>query len=175
MKMKTPGKLKEVQKLTGSLTALNRFIAKATDKCHPFFKVTRKGKRFEWSEECELAFQRLKTYISSPGDIKSSSQFSIGKEWWAGNTTPSLLYEQGTDKRWEEVHKNGEASICTSNCHTETQTILLGSSGRSNHRFSADAKSCKSQMQPGEWWNGPWKWANIMQDRNRERRSRGKC
>lgn len=44
IKMKTLRKLKEVQKHTGSLAALNRFILKATDKCHPFFKVMIKGR-----------------------------------------------------------------------------------------------------------------------------------
>ena len=30
---------KEVQKLTGRIAALNRFVSRATDKCLPFFKT----------------------------------------------------------------------------------------------------------------------------------------
>ena len=37
--MTSPRTVKEVQKLTGRIAALNRFISKATDKCLPFFKT----------------------------------------------------------------------------------------------------------------------------------------
>lgn len=46
--MKSPTKPNEVQSLVGQVTALNRFISKATDKCHPFFKTLRKA--FEWTK-----------------------------------------------------------------------------------------------------------------------------
>ena len=37
--MASPMIVKEVQKLTGRITTLNKFISKATDKCLPFFKT----------------------------------------------------------------------------------------------------------------------------------------
>jgi len=46
--------IKEVQKLTGRITALNRFVSKATDKCLPFFKTLKQA--FAWTDECEAAF-----------------------------------------------------------------------------------------------------------------------
>ena len=52
--------IKEVQSLTGQVAALNRFVSKATDKCLPFFKVLRKA--FEWTDECQRAFQDLKNF-----------------------------------------------------------------------------------------------------------------
>ncbi|KAK0589445.1 hypothetical protein LWI29_014410 [Acer saccharum] len=55
--------LKDVQRLTGCLASLNRFIAKSTDRCLPFFKALRKGKGIEWNEDCEKAFQALKDYL----------------------------------------------------------------------------------------------------------------
>ena len=55
---------KEVQKLTGMITALNRFISKSADKCRPFYLLINKWKRFEWSEDCVVAFQQLKEYLS---------------------------------------------------------------------------------------------------------------
>ena len=42
---------KEVQKLTGMTTALNRFISRSTDRCRPFFLLMNKWKGFEWTEE----------------------------------------------------------------------------------------------------------------------------
>ena len=37
--MKSPKTVKEVQKLTGRIVALNKFVSKAMDKCLPFFKT----------------------------------------------------------------------------------------------------------------------------------------
>ncbi|KAL5852015.1 hypothetical protein ACOSQ3_007133 [Xanthoceras sorbifolium] len=62
-KMRPPITLKEFQHLTGCLAALNRFIARSTDKCLPFFKAINKGKGVEWTEECDEAFHQLKTYL----------------------------------------------------------------------------------------------------------------
>ena len=54
LEMSSSRTVKEVQSLTGRITALNRFISKATDKCLPFFKTLRIA--FAWTEECETAF-----------------------------------------------------------------------------------------------------------------------
>ena len=48
------------------ITALNRFISRSTDRCRPFFQLLNKWKGFEWTEECVLAFQQLKEYLSRP-------------------------------------------------------------------------------------------------------------
>ena len=56
--------VKEVQSLNGKVVALNRFVSKATDRCLPFFRILRKS--FEWTDECQKAFENLKKYLSSP-------------------------------------------------------------------------------------------------------------
>ena len=56
--------IKEVQRLTGRIAALSRFVSKASDKCQPFFQVLKKA--FQWDTKCEEAFSALKTYMSSP-------------------------------------------------------------------------------------------------------------
>ena len=62
--MTLPKIVKEVQKLTGRIAALNWFVSKATDKCLPFFKTMKQA--FVWTDECEAAFQELKRYLSNP-------------------------------------------------------------------------------------------------------------
>ena len=47
-------------------SALNRFISQSVDRCRPFFQLLHKWKGFEWTEECTLAFQQLKEYLSRP-------------------------------------------------------------------------------------------------------------
>ena len=61
----------EVQKLTGITVALNWFISRSTDRCKPFFLLMNKWKGFEWTEECALAFQQLKEYLSWPPIMSS--------------------------------------------------------------------------------------------------------
>ena len=56
--------VKAVQSLNGKVAALNRFVSKATDKCLPFFRVLKIF--FEWTDECQKAFEDLKKYLSSP-------------------------------------------------------------------------------------------------------------
>lgn len=55
-------RVKEVQRLTGRIVALNRFVSRAMDKCLPFFKTLKQV--FHWTNECEAAFQALKSYLS---------------------------------------------------------------------------------------------------------------
>ena len=52
-----PRMVKEMQSLNGKITALNKFISKATDKCLPFFRTLRK--LFEWTDKCQKAFEFL--------------------------------------------------------------------------------------------------------------------
>ncbi|KAI5313969.1 hypothetical protein L3X38_043145 [Prunus dulcis] len=66
LEMKSPSTVKEIRSLTGRAAALNRFLSKSTDKCRPFFKALKKGQKHKWDEECEVAFQSLKTYLTSP-------------------------------------------------------------------------------------------------------------
>ncbi|KAL0697171.1 hypothetical protein Bca4012_064351 [Brassica carinata] len=56
----SPRTKQEVQRLTRRVAALNRFISRSTDKCLPFYDTLRGNKKFEWAEECEEAFQKLK-------------------------------------------------------------------------------------------------------------------
>ncbi|XP_030932161.1 uncharacterized protein LOC115957947 [Quercus lobata] len=70
--MVSPKTVKDVQKLTGRIAALNRFVSRATDKCLPFFKTLKQA--FAWTDECEAAFQELKQYLSSPPLLSPSKE-----------------------------------------------------------------------------------------------------
>ena len=64
--LQSPRNPKEVQKLTGMMAPLNRFISRSADRCRPFFLLLHKWKEFKWSEECVVAFQQLKQYLLHP-------------------------------------------------------------------------------------------------------------
>ena len=69
--LQPPQNPKEVQKLTGMMAALNRFISRSADRCRPFFLLLHKWKEFEWSKECVVAFQQFKQYLSHPPIMSS--------------------------------------------------------------------------------------------------------
>ena len=54
-----PSNTKEIQRLTGRIVALSRFVSRSSDKCRPFFQVLKKA--FHWVAQCEEAFSMLKT------------------------------------------------------------------------------------------------------------------
>ncbi|XP_024009486.1 uncharacterized protein LOC112084569 [Eutrema salsugineum] len=66
LELQSPKSTRKVQRLTGRIAALNRFISRSTDKCLPFYQLLRGNKKFEWDDKCELAFQQLKEYLSTP-------------------------------------------------------------------------------------------------------------
>ena len=63
VEMALPKNVKEVQSLNDKVAALNRFVSRVTDKCLPFFRTLKKS--FEWTAECQQAFEELKAYLSS--------------------------------------------------------------------------------------------------------------
>ncbi|GKV46564.1 hypothetical protein SLEP1_g53537 [Rubroshorea leprosula] len=63
--MEPPKTVKDVQRLTGCVAALHRFIARSAEKCFPFFKALREPKNFQWTDECQQAFDELKQYLAS--------------------------------------------------------------------------------------------------------------
>ena len=64
--MESPTSVRDVQKITGRIAALGRFVSKSGDKCLPFFKALKKVKNFEWTDESQVAFEELKKYMAEP-------------------------------------------------------------------------------------------------------------
>ena len=52
--MLPPSNIKDVQRLTGRVAALSRFVSRASEKCQPFFQALKKA--FQWDEHCQEAF-----------------------------------------------------------------------------------------------------------------------
>jgi hypothetical protein len=55
-----------VQKLTGCMAALNRFISKLGERGHPFFKLLKHQEKFVWTPEADQALAQLKDFLSKP-------------------------------------------------------------------------------------------------------------
>jgi hypothetical protein len=65
-KMKAPTCIKDVQKLTGCMAALNRFISKFGERGLPFFKLLKHQEKFVWTLEADQALAQLKNFVSKP-------------------------------------------------------------------------------------------------------------
>jgi hypothetical protein len=64
--MKAPTCIKDVQKLTGCMAALNRFISKLGERGLPFFKLLKHQEKFVWTPEADQALAQLKDFLSKP-------------------------------------------------------------------------------------------------------------
>jgi hypothetical protein len=64
--MEAPATIKDVQKLTGCMATLNRFISRLGERGLPFFKLLKCQDKFQWTEEAERAVQDLKHHLQSP-------------------------------------------------------------------------------------------------------------
>jgi ribonuclease HI len=95
VEMQDPVSVKDVQKLTGRVAALNRFIPRAAERSLPFFQVLRSAKNFQWSETQKQAFQELKDYLSNmtklcPPEPRSSLLLYVS----ASNSAVSVVLVQ---------------------------------------------------------------------------------
>jgi hypothetical protein len=64
--MKAPTCINDVQKLTGCMAALNRFISKLGERGLPFFKLLKQQEKFVWTLEANQALAQLKDFLSKP-------------------------------------------------------------------------------------------------------------
>lgn len=100
MEMKPLKNVKEVQSLNGKVAALNRFVSRATDKCLPFFRTLEKS--FEWTNECQQAFEELKAYLSA-SPLLSPSQ--PGEELFLYLTVSTAAVSAALIREEEKVQK----------------------------------------------------------------------
>jgi hypothetical protein len=64
--MKAPTCIEDVQKLTGCMEALNRFISKLGERGLPFFKLLKHQEKFVWTAEPDQDLAQLKDFLSKP-------------------------------------------------------------------------------------------------------------
>ena len=156
--MPSPSGIKEVQRLTGRIAALSRFVSRASDKCQPFFQLLKKA--FQWDTKCEEAFSALKAYLSSPPPLPPYSGKShrrgaphcilsgirlfdqrCPRQRQRPSATPGLLLQSCPERSGREVPEDGEINLGTSNRSSEASPLLPGSYHRSSNRISDEASA----------------------------------
>jgi hypothetical protein len=72
--MRPPQSKKDVQKLTGCIASLNRFISMLAERSLPFFTILRGSAKIEWGAEQQKAFEDLKSYLEKLPTLSSPEQ-----------------------------------------------------------------------------------------------------
>jgi hypothetical protein len=70
MRMEAPRSKKKVQRLTGCIAALSRFISRLGEKGMPFYKLLKKVDKFQWTIEAQEALEALKKFLTTPPVLK---------------------------------------------------------------------------------------------------------
>ncbi|XP_075504408.1 uncharacterized protein LOC142541838 [Primulina tabacum] len=102
LSMSSPRSVKEVQKLTGRIASLSRFISRSAHRSYPFFQILRKAQQFGWDEKCEQAFQDLKIHLAGlpvlvkPEPGEKLYVYLSAKEYAVSSV---LIKEEGTDQK----------------------------------------------------------------------------
>ena len=65
MNWPAPTSVTEVRSFMGLAGYYRRFVQGFSRVAHPITSLQRKGKKFDWSEKCERAFQELKKALTS--------------------------------------------------------------------------------------------------------------
>jgi ribonuclease HI len=74
MRMEAPLSQKKVQRLTGCMAALSRFISRLGEKGLPFYKLLKKVDKFQWTTEVHEALDVLKKFLTTPPVLKPPCQ-----------------------------------------------------------------------------------------------------
>jgi hypothetical protein len=70
-----PKSLHDVQKSTGCVASLRRFISRLDVRGLPFFKLLKKQDKFKWTKEAQEAFEDLKKYLTTPPTLVAPESY----------------------------------------------------------------------------------------------------
>jgi hypothetical protein len=156
--MTPPESTRDVQRLTGRLVALNRFISKSAERSLPFLKTLRGAKDFTWGPEQAEAFASLKQHLSELAILTSPD-----------SSLPLLLYVAASPHAVsaalvQEQDREGTTRQCpvyyvfevltTSKCNmTELEKFLTQSSWHRARCVTISRHLRCGSPQTGDWVN----------------------
>ncbi|XP_075475762.1 uncharacterized protein LOC142511450 [Primulina tabacum] len=158
LSMPSPRSVKEVQKLTGKIASLSRFISRSAHRSYPFFRVLRKAQQFGLDEKCEQAFQDLKIHLAELPMLHAVSSVLIKEE---GSDQKPVYYVshalRGLELRYSEIEKVALALIMTARklrpYFLSHQIIVLNNSplGRIMTHSEVSGRMIKWTVELGEY------------------------
>jgi hypothetical protein len=70
MRMEPPRSQNKVQRLTGCMSALSRFISRLGERGMPFYKLLKKVDKFQWTIKAQEALEALKKFLTMQPVLK---------------------------------------------------------------------------------------------------------
>jgi hypothetical protein len=167
--MAPPQSARDVQRLTGRLATLNRFISKSVERSLPFLKTLRGAKDFAWGPEQVAAFESLKQHLSNLANLTSPDLslpllLYIAASPCAVSTT--LVQEQDREDKSRQCPVYYVSEVLTaSKCNmTELEKIayaVVMASRKLRHYFEAFKVWVTSDRGLGELFKNPEASARI--------------
>ncbi|XP_034689166.1 uncharacterized protein LOC117917050 [Vitis riparia] len=125
---------KELQRLTGKLVALGRFIAHFTDELQPFFLAIRKVGANRWTDSCQSAFEKIKQclmhppILSSPLPREKLYMYPAVSEW----AISAVLFRCPSPKEQKPIYyvSRALADVETRYSKMELTALALGSAAQ---------------------------------------------
>jgi hypothetical protein len=156
--MAPPQSTKDVQRLTGRLAALNRFISKSAEQSLPILKMLHGAKDFVWGLEQAAAFESLKQHLSDLATLTSLDP-----------SLPLLLYIAASHYAVsvalvQEQDRDGKNQQCPVYNMTELEKIsyaVVMALHKLRHYFEAFKVRVTSDRGLGELFRNPKAYARI--------------
>ena len=150
--MEEPKSIRDVQKLTGRIAALNRFIPRSADRSLPFFNVLRNANKFEWGPEQSEALKALKNHLQNmvkmtspdPKDVlllyiaasysAVSATLVLERERRKKETTTCLFRIRSSRRLEAPVLRARKNRICSSHVCQEASALFRSSQDNRGNR-----------------------------------------
>jgi hypothetical protein len=154
---------RDVQRLTGSLAALNRFISKSAERSLPLLKTLRGAKDFAWGPEQAAAFASLKQHLSELAILTSPNPSLPLLLYVAASphaVSAALVQEQAKEgTTWQcPVYYVSEV-LMTSKCNMieleKIAYVVVMASHKLRHYFEAFKVRVTSDRGLGELFRNP--------------------
>jgi hypothetical protein len=87
LEISQPNDLKDIQRLTGCVATVSRFISRLGEKALPLYKLMKKSDEFVWTDEADAALKDLKRVLSTEPVLAAPE-----------DQEPMLLYMAATNR-----------------------------------------------------------------------------